>query len=99
MRQSKCGCFQSTEPKRRPWFYKRGSWTSWKPVSIGGDEYCRWTLVLGVGPITGVMVIPLWECRGCDDCGHWVIDGRFYPKVHQAHSDRQANAPTSDGAA
>lgn len=75
MRQSRCGCWQTSEPKRRPWYYERGDWLSWKPVSIGGDEYCRWTLVLGLGLVTGVLVVPLWECRGCEDCGPNLIDG------------------------
>jgi hypothetical protein len=75
MRQSKCGCWQSTEPKRRPWFAKPGDYyTRWSPVWLGGDEYCRRTLVLGWG-FLGLVIIPLAECRGCEDCGPHVVDG------------------------
>ena len=74
MRQGRCGCWQSAPPKRWPWFYKPGSWTSWKPASFGSDEWCRRTLVLGLGLVTGVLVIPLRECRGCPGCGPNVID-------------------------
>lgn len=80
LHQSKCGCWKSTAPKRRPWYYKRGDWCSWKPFSIGGDEWCRWTLVVGFGLITGVVVIPLWECRGCEDCGPDSLDGIGQPQ-------------------
>lgn len=73
--QSLCGCWQTSRPKNHPWYYKPGDWTSWKPVSLGGDEWCRRTLVLGFGRITGVLVIPLRECRGCEDCGPRVVDG------------------------
>jgi len=31
------------------------------------------------GLVTGVLVVPLWECRGCEDCGPMVLDGRGYP--------------------
>lgn len=39
------------------------------PVFVGGDEYCRLTLVLGM-PITGRMIIPLWghSEKSCGDC-------------------------------
>lgn len=76
MWQGTCGCvFTSPKPNRRPWYYKPGDWCSWKPVSRGGDEWCRWTLVVGIGPITGVLVIPSWQCRGCEDCGPHMMDG------------------------
>lgn len=75
LRQSKCGCWQSTKPSRWPWFAKPGSYiTRWSPVWLGGDEYCRRTLVLGWG-IFGLVIIPLRECRGCEDCGSHVLDG------------------------
>lgn len=73
--QSQCGCWQSEKPTHLPWYYKPGDWTSWWPVSLGGDEHCRRTLVLGFGWITGVLVVPLRECRGCEDCGPFVLDG------------------------
>jgi len=76
MWQGTCGCvFTQPKPNRWPWYYKPGSWQTWKPVSRGGDEWCRWTLVVGIGPITGVLVIPLWQCRGCEACGPHVMDG------------------------
>lgn len=74
-RQSRCGCWQTARPSRWPWYYAPGDWTSWKPVSLGGDEFCRRTLVFGLGWITGVLVIPLRECRGCEICGPHVLDG------------------------
>lgn len=73
--QSRCGCWQSQLPSRRPWYYWPGGWHSWSPISLGGDEFCRRTLVLGFGWITGVLVIPLRECRGCGDCGPKILDG------------------------
>lgn len=79
LRQSKCGCWQSSPPTRWPWYYKPGDWQSWKPFSRGGDQWCRWTLVVGFGYVTGVLVFPLWECRGCEDCGPMTLDGRGYP--------------------
>ena len=81
LHQRKCGCWKSTRPSRRPWYYKPGSWSSWKPISRGGDEWCRWTLVLGVGPITGVVVIPVRQCHGCEDCGPQALDYRYYPEA------------------
>lgn len=78
MWQTKCGCWHSgPKPTRKPWRYKRGDWTNWKPVSRGGDEWCRRTLVLGLGPVTGVLIVPLWTCRGCEDCGPHVVDGVY----------------------
>ena len=77
MRQSRCGCWQSAEPKRSPWFYKpQWYFPRRPPVWLGGDEWCRRTLVLGWN-VTGQIIIPLRECRGCEDCGPHVIDGRW----------------------
>lgn len=81
--QVRCGCWKTTKPSRKPWYYKRGDWTSWKPISRGGDEWCRWTLVLGIGPLTGVFVIPLWTCRGCDFCGPEWLDGMSWNMHHR----------------
>ena len=72
MRQSRCGCWQTTKPTRWPWFYPPTLyWYGWRTLRLfwlGDDEWCRRTLVLGWN-ITGQIVIPLRECRGCEGCG------------------------------
>jgi len=78
MRQSRCGCWQTTEPTHWPWFYPPTLyWYGWRTLRLfwlGDDEWCRRTLVLGWN-ITGQIVIPLRECRGCEGCGAHVVDG------------------------
>lgn len=55
-------------PNRRPWRYKRGQWSGRLP-SLGGDEWCRRTLVIPT-LLFGTFVIPLWTCRdpNCEAC-------------------------------
>lgn len=91
-RQSRCGCWQTSRPARRPWYYPPGGWTSWKPISLGGDQWCRRTLVLGFGWITGVLVIPLRECRGCEDCGPHVLDGEWSAGEHRPMAPGQVHS-------
>ena len=85
MRQSRCGCWQTTKPTRRPWFYRPTlywyGWRTLRPFWLGDDEWCRRTLVLGWN-ITGQIVIPLRECRGCAYCGPDVIDGIWPQATH-----------------
>jgi hypothetical protein len=71
---ARCGCSIPAGPKGRFWFYKPcwyfggwNWWVRWMPIWLGGDEYCRRTLVLGHN-VTGQLVIALWQCRGCEDC-------------------------------
>lgn len=49
--------------KPRVWFYRPCLyWFGWKtisPIYIGGDEWNRWTLMLG-WTVTGRVVIALW---------------------------------------
>lgn len=53
-------------PDRKPWRYPRGDWSGKLP-SLGGDEWCRRTLVIPTG-LFGTFVFPLWTCRGCEVC-------------------------------
>jgi hypothetical protein len=68
-----CGCSSDVEkPGWKPWFYRpQWYWYGWKtllPISLGGDEWCRRDLVLGVS-ITGRVIIPLpLFCQGCEGC-------------------------------
>lgn len=53
------------KPTRKPWWSRM----TWKPFPwIGGDEWCRWTLVLPFPYYS--LVIPLWGCRDpqCEAC-------------------------------
>jgi hypothetical protein len=54
-------------PPRRFWFYRPELyWYGWRtlwPIDHGGDEWGRWTLVLGWS-ITGQIVIALWQMKG-----------------------------------
>lgn len=69
---ARCGCYSDIQkPSYKPWFYKpQWYWFGWKtllPVSLGGDEWCRLTLVLGVS-ITGRIIIPLWGHKPDNEC-------------------------------
>lgn len=50
--------------KPRIWFYRpQLHWFGWKtlsPIVLGGDEWDRWTIMLG-WTVTGRVVIALWE--------------------------------------
>jgi hypothetical protein len=79
--QGQCGCWHTTRARKTPWFYKpEFSWGRFSPVWLGGDEWCRRTLVFGWN-FTGQIVIPLWYCRGeCVDedgwgCNDGLLDG------------------------
>ena len=79
--QAPCGCWKSKRPGRCPWFYKPELyWGRWSPVWLGGDEFCRRTLVIGWN-FTGQIIIPLWYCRTPDPtwdvcgCGPDNFDG------------------------
>lgn len=61
-----CNPCHGQAPSRWPWRYPRGSWSGRRP-SLGGDEWCRRTLVLPTW-LFGTWVIPLWTCRGCEVC-------------------------------
>lgn len=52
------------DPPSRFWTFKRSEWDPphrWMPF-IGGEEWCRWTLVLPI-PFGGYLVTALWACR------------------------------------
>ena len=51
----------------KPWFTRFVWYRNLHPW-IGGDEWCRWTLVVPL--IYTSMVIPLWACRdpNCEAC-------------------------------
>lgn len=53
--------------RSRIWYYRPFSYLSWKPVSIGGDEFNWHTLVIGT-PLTGQLVFATGECDGLGDC-------------------------------
>jgi hypothetical protein len=79
--QAPCGCWKSQKPGRKPWFYKPvWGFYRWTPFWLGGDEFCRRTLVVG-WDFTGQIVIPLWYCRTTDPtfetcgCGPDNFDG------------------------
>lgn len=59
--------YAADPPKRLPWISRFVGHWNWHPW-FGGDEWCRWTLVLPLG-FAG-LVIPLWACRdpGCETC-------------------------------
>ena len=70
----RCGCYSDIKmPSWKPWSIKpQWHWFGWStllPVTFGGDEYCRTTLVLGY-TITGRIVIPLWSHSeaSCGEC-------------------------------
>jgi hypothetical protein len=78
-----CGCRHTgARPDRRPWLYRPElHWFGWKtllPAWLGGDEWCRRTLVVGWN-FTGQVVIPLRYCRGCEHCGPEWVDGTWVP--------------------
>ena len=86
--QSPCGCWHVGTPRRTPWFYKpEWYWGRWSPVWMGGDEYCRYTLVIGWN-VTGQIIIPLWYCRDkdCVCCGDEWFSGctPWSPEVRDA---------------
>jgi hypothetical protein len=57
--------YTEDKPTRLPWFTRmKGQPLPW----FGGDEWCRWTLVLPLPRYS--LVIPLWECRNpnCESC-------------------------------
>lgn len=69
-----CGCVVEQERKPRAWLYRPewywGNWRRhecWSPVWLGGDEWCRRTLVIGWA-FTGRLIIALRHCQGCDSC-------------------------------
>lgn len=60
--------YEYAEPaNRRPWF-SRFAWRRNLFPWFGGDEYCRWTLVVPL--IVTSLVVPLWACRNpeCEAC-------------------------------
>jgi len=62
-----CNPKHGKAPNRLPWRYWRGQWSGRWP-SLGGDEWCRRTLVIPI-PLLGAFVFPLWTCReGCEHC-------------------------------
>ena len=70
----RCGCYSDiATPSRKPWFWTpQWYWFGLKtllPISFGGDEYCRRTIVFGY-TITGRMIVPLWghSEKKCGDC-------------------------------
>lgn len=72
-----CGCRTTERPRRSPWAYRpQLHWyaRAWLPVGLGGDEWCRRTLVLG-WPFTGLLIVPLRFCRGCGHCGRRWLNG------------------------
>lgn len=54
-------------PRRRPWL-SRFTWPHTLYPWFGGDEWCRWTLVVPL--IATSLVVPLWGCRNpdCEAC-------------------------------
>src|SRR5690349_6592163 len=59
-----------SDPIKKPgrvWYYRPGSWSGLWPVFIGHDEWARRTLVLGLGWLTGVVVIAYRDC-GDPEC-------------------------------
>lgn len=55
----------------RIWFYKWGTWMTWKPIYVGGDEWNRHTLVFSLPfPGSPAMVVAMgkwWPCHCMDD--------------------------------
>ena len=72
-----CGCDDPGDPKPRIWFY-RPTLPHWygrmalSPVQLGGDEWCRRTLVIGWS-FTGQIIVPLRACKGCVGCSDWQV--------------------------
>lgn len=52
-------------PNRRPWV-SRFCWPHNLYPWLGGDEWCRRTLVVPL--IFTSLVVPLWTCRSCEVC-------------------------------
>lgn len=77
--QAPCGCYKSDpKPSRMPWgwspsFY-RPNLRDLFPIGLGGDEFCRRTIWFGWNFLTGLLIVPLWHCKGCEDCGDTTFD-------------------------
>jgi hypothetical protein len=88
--RSRCWEHAERPENRRPWF-TRFVWQANLHPWIGGDEFCRWTLVVPL--VVTSLVVPLWSCRNpaCEACvqdcstcppceapeGHQYDDDRF----------------------
>lgn len=78
-----CGDYYTESVLGKPskfWFYKPSLyWNGWRtfvPFALGGDEWCRRTIVIG-WCVTGQIVIPFRACPGGDGCGGMVNGGAY----------------------